>query len=66
MAGSLKNYKYSAGLVKSEIVWNEGTIDQLFALGPQQVTPGSKMPLQKIDKKEKRDALIKFLKENTQ
>jgi cytochrome c len=66
VAGTLENYKYSVGLTNSKIVWNEETIDQLFALGPQHVTPGSKMPLQKIDKKEKRDALIGFLKANTQ
>ena len=61
VAGSLENYNYSQGLKNSTIIWNERTIDQLFALGPQHVTPGSKMPLQKIDQKEKRDALISFL-----
>lgn len=66
VAGTLKGYNYSAGLLKSKIVWNKATIDQLFALGPQHVTPGSKMPLQKISKKEKRTALIKFLMANTQ
>lgn len=66
VAGTLKGYKYSDGLLKSEIIWNEHTIDQLFDLGPQHVTPGSKMPLQMIGKKHKRDALIKFLKINTQ
>ena len=65
VAGSLKNYSYSQGLKNSNIVWSERTIDQLFALGPQHVTPGSKMPLQKIDQKEKREALISFLKANS-
>ncbi len=66
VAGTLKGYNYSAGLLDSKIVWNEDTIDQLFALGPQHVTPGSKMPLQKIAQEDKRTALIKFLKTNTQ
>jgi len=65
-AGTLKGYKYSPGLLKSKIIWNEETIDQLFAIGPQHVTPGSKMPLQKISEKNKRQALIRFLKANTQ
>ena len=64
-AGTLKGYPYSDGLLKSQIIWNENTIDELFALGPQHVTPGSKMPLQKIAQKHKRDALILFLKEHT-
>jgi len=65
VAGTLKGYKYSAGLIKSSIVWNEKTIGQLFDLGPQYVTPGSKMPLQKITNDEEREALISFLKANT-
>ncbi len=65
-AGTLKGYKYSPGLLNSKIIWNEETIDQLFAIGPQHVTPGSKMPLQKISEKNKRQALIRFLKANTQ
>lgn len=66
IAGTLKGYKFSAGLTKSTIVWNAETIDALFAQGPQHVTPGSKMPLQKITTREKRTALINFLKANTQ
>ena len=64
-AGSLKGYVYSEGLKNSNIIWNEDTIDKLFAHGPQEVTPGSKMPLQRIAGKKERRALIKFLKEQT-
>ncbi len=64
-AGGLKDYHYSEGLKNADIIWNENTIDQLFALGPQHVTPGSKMPLQKIAERKKRIALIEFLKEST-
>lgn len=61
-AGSLPGYPYSEGLKKSDIIWTEATIAKLFDLGPEHVTPGSKMPLQKIRDKKQRDALIAFLK----
>ncbi len=64
-AGTVKGYRYSKGLKVSDIIWDENTIDQLFALGPQYATPGSKMPLQKIAEREKRTALVEFLKDNT-
>ncbi|MCU7807038.1 MAG: cytochrome C [Candidatus Thiodiazotropha sp. (ex Semelilucina semeliformis)] len=61
-AGSLPEYPYSKGLIQSDVVWNEKTIDELFVKGPSHVVPGSKMPLQKIPDAEKRTALINFLK----
>jgi len=64
-AGSLPEYPYSEGLKKSDIVWNEETIAKLFGLGPDHVTPGSKMPLQVIQEAEKRKALVAFLKKAT-
>jgi len=64
-AGSLQGYAYSRGLLQSDIIWNEDTIDKLFLHGPEIVTPGSKMPLQRISDKQKRQALIKFLKSAT-
>ena len=63
--GTLPGYPYSRALKSLNIVWSEETIDKLFALGPDKLTPGSKMPLQKINEKEKRDALIDFLKTAT-
>src|SRR3546814_3372309 len=45
-AGSVPGYKYSDALKESELVWNEKTIGNLFKLGPDDFTPGSKMPLQ--------------------
>jgi len=65
-AGSLKGYAYSTGLIKSDIIWSETTIDKLFLHGPEIVTPGSKMPLQRISDKQKRQALITYLKRETQ
>ena len=63
--GTLPGYPYSKALKSLDIVWSAETIDKLFALGPDKFTPGSKMPLQKINEKEKRDALIDFLKTAT-
>jgi cytochrome c len=62
---TLPGYPYSRSLKKLDIVWNENTIDKLFALGPHEFTPGSKMPLQKIADPKKRNALISYLKQAT-
>ena len=64
-AGTLSGYVYSEALKKSDIIWNEETIGQLFGEGPQEVVPGTKMPLQKMTDAEERNALITFLKEAT-
>jgi len=64
-AGALPGYPYSTGLRKSEIVWNEETIAELFDKGPDYLTPGSKMPLQVISEAKKRKALVSFLKKAT-
>ena len=65
-AGSLPDYPYSKALKTIDIVWTPETVDSLFRLGPHDYTPGSKMPLQQIAEKEKRDALIEFLKAATE
>lgn len=64
-AGTLAGYPYSKALKSLKLIWNEETIAKLFELGPDDYTPGSKMPLQRIADKAKRDALITFLKEAT-
>ena len=64
-AGTLAGYRYSRTLSNSDIVWNEGTIDALFDLGPDHYIPGSKMPMQRIVKPADRDDLIAFLKRAT-
>lgn len=61
-AGTLPGYPYSEGLRKSDIVWNEETIARLFDHGPDVVTPGTKMPIQRLKSPADRDALIAFLK----
>ncbi|MGE5768413.1 MAG: c-type cytochrome [Bacteroidota bacterium] len=61
-AGTLEGYNYSQALRHSEVVWSEETIDRLFALGPDEYTPGSKMPLQRMPSAEDREDLIAYLK----
>lgn len=64
-AGSLPGYPYSDSLRDADIVWTEETVAKLFDEGPDIVTPGSKMPLQRLKNLEDRDALIAFLKAAT-
>jgi cytochrome c len=61
-AGALRDYPYSPALKGSPLVWNEATIDRLFAKGPEAVAPGSKMPLQRMPSAGDRAALIEYLK----
>ena len=65
-AGTVAGYPYSPALRNSAIVWTEQTVDRLFALGPHIVTPGSKMPLQRMADPSERAALIAYLRRQTQ
>ena len=64
-AGTLPGYSYSAALLQSDIVWNEETIARLFDDGPDEVVPGTKMPIQRLKSVSRRDDLIRFLKKAT-
>jgi cytochrome c len=64
-AGTVEGYVYSEALLKSDIVWNESTISQLFDEGPDVVTPGTKMPIQRLKSVERRNDLIAYLKRAT-
>ena len=64
-AGTVKGYVYSKALLESDIVWNEKTIGRLFDEGPDIVTPGTKMPIQRLKSVERRDDLIRYLKTAT-
>ena len=64
-AGTVQGYKYSKSLRDSDLVWNEQTIDALFAEGPADYTPGSKMPLQRMPDARDRADLIAYLKRIT-
>ncbi|MEM9784415.1 MAG: c-type cytochrome [Pseudomonadota bacterium] len=64
-AGTLKGYRYSEALVSSPIVWTDETIAALFRDGPDVVTPGSKMPVQRIAREADRRDLIDYLRRET-
>ena len=64
-AGSVADYAYSPALAQSDIVWTAETVDDLFELGPDHVTPGSKMPMQRIAEPQDRADLIAFLRRET-
>jgi cytochrome c len=64
-AGTVAGYPYSPALRDSTIIWTEQTVDRLFALGPQTLVPGSKMPLQRMPDASERAALIAFLQRST-
>ncbi len=65
-AGTLPGYKYSEALLESQIIWDEETIGRLFDDGPDKVVPGTKMPVQRLKQIDRRDDLIRFLKEATE
>jgi cytochrome c len=64
-AGTVEGYAYSDALANSDIVWNADTISRLFDDGPDVVTPGTKMPVQRLKSVERRDSLVRFLEEAT-
>ncbi len=64
-AGTLPGYNYSQALLNSDIIWDEDTISRLFDDGPDVVVPGTKMPIQRLKRIERRDELVQFLKNAT-
>ncbi|MCB1492815.1 MAG: cytochrome C, partial [Rhodobiaceae bacterium] len=64
-AGTLPGYPYSDALLNSTIVWTDETIAHLFDAGPDVVTPGTKMPVQRIKKPGDLKALVAYLKRVT-
>ncbi|NCW73763.1 MAG: hypothetical protein EBW06_04115 [Gammaproteobacteria bacterium] len=63
--GAVEDYPYSKELTEMDLVWSEETIDLLFRDGPDVVTPGSKMPVQRIKGEQDRADLISYLKRAT-
>ncbi|WP_093805538.1 c-type cytochrome [Stappia sp. ES.058] len=63
--GSLPGYPYSQALLDADFTWTEKTISDLFDHGPDVVTPGTKMPIQRLKSVEERNALVRFLKQAT-
>ena len=64
-AGTLTDYQYSEALTGAKLTWNEVSLDKLFDIGPDHYTPGSKMPMQRIVRREDRMDLIEYLKHAT-
>ena len=62
-AGSVKGYRYSKAMRKSDIIWNDCTLDQ-FLIKPRKYIKGTKMRFSGLKKKSQRDAVIKYLKDN--
>jgi cytochrome c len=63
--GSLPGYTYSERLARGDITWTPETVADLFTRGPDVVTPGTRMPVQRVGNAEELAALIRFLEERT-
>ncbi len=61
-AGSVPGYPYSRALAESGITWTEETVARLFEVGPEALTPGSTMPLQRLPDPADRAALVAYLR----
>jgi cytochrome c len=63
--GTAKDYTYSPGFENLGIVWSSESIARLFREGPSVVTPGTKMPEQKVTDEEDLQALVAWLEKVT-
>jgi len=59
-AGSLEDYRYSAAMKRSDVVWDAVTLDKYVA-DPQAFIPGNRMAFAGISDKTQRDDLIAYL-----
>jgi cytochrome c len=64
--GTAPGYRYSPDFARLDILWSKETISRLFELGPAIVTPGTKMPEQKVTSAADREALVDFIEKATQ
>lgn len=62
---TVPGYNFSEALKKMSIVWTPETVSKLFELGPNEYTPGTKMPEQRIGSPDDRAALMRFLEKAT-
>jgi cytochrome c len=62
---TLAGYNFSPALKNLDIVWTPETLSKLFEIGPAAYTPGTKMPEQRINSAEDRNALVEFLRKAT-
>jgi cytochrome c len=61
-AGMVRDYRYSAALQKSGIVWTDETLDKWLA-DPQALVPGTKMFFN-LDSAQDRADVIEYLRQN--
>ena len=60
-AGSVNDFEYSQALKKSNVTWNDKTLNK-WLTNPEKLIPGQKMGFSVSDKNERND-LIAYLKE---
>lgn len=58
---SVEGYAFSPALRDLDIVWTPQTVAELFEVGPDLYTPGSRMPDQRVADAADRQALVEFL-----
>ena len=63
---TVPGYGYSQALRQMDIIWSAETIARLFEIGPAAMTPGAKMPEQRITDPADRKALVDWLARVTQ
>lgn len=63
--GTAVGYVYSDALRSLDIIWSPETISRLFEIGPNAMTPGTKMPEQRVRDPAERRALVEWLTQAT-
>ena len=64
-AGTVIGYKYSDALHQADVIWNDGSLFNLFDKGPDIFMPGTKMPVQRIPHSLQLRQLIDYMREAT-
>jgi cytochrome c len=59
-SGSLEDYRYSAAMKRSDVVWDASSLDKYLA-DPQAFIPGNRMAFAGISEKAQRDDLIAYI-----
>lgn len=60
-AASLEDFRYSTAMKKSNVTWDERTLDE-FIEDPQAFIPGNRMPFDGLKDKQDREDLLAYLK----
>lgn len=59
--GAVAGYAYSERLARGDLVWTRETVAELFSRGPDEMLPGTTMPLQVVSDRAELEALLRFL-----